>query len=253
MPAGPRCWSTRSPTRSVSRSTTTITRWTATRISASSAWAGACSAGLVDQARFKPEEVELAARPEIYSRFLIEPVRYDAAGLQETEYAIACGSVGGFGGFLSERFRRHDYQLGRRNCQQFLRRHFMLPENNPIFAHWSEEAKAAHRVYRSKCGTEIRPYNHSLKDDDVPHLPIIPLVDDAAELGAFAGMAGVLDRGTARVAKATPPPPGSRREAPDRPECQRRLGSHFLLWMAWRCERTHLEEWIIDKQIQRRP
>ena len=138
-------------------------------------------AGLINQARFKPEELELAARPDIYSRFLIEPVRYDGAGLNEMEYAVACGSVAGFGGFLAEKFRRHDYQLGRRNCQQFLRKHFVLPEDNPLFARWSPESRELHRVYRSKDGKEVRPLNHSEEDDDVPHLPIIPLVDDAAD------------------------------------------------------------------------
>ena len=36
------------------------------------------------------------------------------------QYAIACGSLGGFGGFLSKAFRHHDFMLGRRNCQKFL-------------------------------------------------------------------------------------------------------------------------------------
>ena len=97
------------------------------------------------------------------------------------EYAVACGSVAGFGGFLAEKFRRHDYQLGRRNCQQFLRKHFVLPEDNPPFARWSPESRELHRVYRSKGGKGIRPLNHSGEDDDAPHLPIIPLVDDAAD------------------------------------------------------------------------
>ena len=137
-------------------------------------------AGLIDQARFKPEELQLAVKPDIYSRFLIEPVRYDRAGENEMEYAIACGSLYGFGGFLSEGFRRHDYQLGRRNCQQFLRKHFVLPENNPLFDRrsWSPQARETHRVYRSKNGRDVHLLR--VEDDDVPHLPIIPLVGDAA-------------------------------------------------------------------------
>ena len=55
-----------------------------------------------------------------------------------TRSHLACGSVGGFGGFLSEDFRAHDFQLGRRNCQQFLRTTFALPDEeanrNPLFA-----------------------------------------------------------------------------------------------------------------------
>ena len=42
------------------------------------------------------------------------------------EHAIACGSLGGFGGFLSAEFRIHDFFLGRRNCQSFLRKYFVI-------------------------------------------------------------------------------------------------------------------------------
>src|SRR5262249_36211631 len=47
-------------------------------------------------------------------------------------FPIACGLLGGFGGFLDERFRSHDFQLGRRNCQQFLRNSFLVPSDNVI-------------------------------------------------------------------------------------------------------------------------
>ena len=204
-------------------------------------------AGLVNQARFKPEELELAVRPDVYSRFLIEPVRYDGSGLREMEYAIACGSVGGFGGFLSEKFRRHDYQLGRLNCQRFLRKHFVLPEGNHLFAQWSPGARAAHRVYRSSNGKEVRPFNHSVKDDDVPHLPIIPLVDDAAEpvpcpswpeysAEELAELRRLLHRRLDRVVARLVEQSVSG------------VPSRVLLRMAWRLERGKLErsisEWI---------
>lgn len=42
------------------------------------------------------------------------------------EHAIACGSLGGFGGFLSAEFRIHDFFLGRHNCQSFLRKYFTV-------------------------------------------------------------------------------------------------------------------------------
>lgn len=42
------------------------------------------------------------------------------------EHAIACGSLGGFGGFLSSEFRIHDFFLGRHNCQSFLRKYFVV-------------------------------------------------------------------------------------------------------------------------------
>jgi hypothetical protein len=52
----------------------------------------------------------------------------------EQRYTIACGLLGGFGGFLAEDFRALDFQLGRRNCQEFLRSTFGLPASNKILA-----------------------------------------------------------------------------------------------------------------------
>ncbi|MCS5938525.1 hypothetical protein LNO10_17645 [Klebsiella variicola subsp. variicola] len=72
------------------------------------------------QLRFNPDDLALAMDDEVYSRFLISPVRsVDANNPVSTENAMASGSLGGFGGFLSEEYRHHDYMLGRRNCQQF--------------------------------------------------------------------------------------------------------------------------------------
>lgn len=61
--------------------------------------------------------------------------------------AIACGSLGGFGGFLDKSFREHDFFLGRLNCQSFLRKHFRIKwsgENaveNAVTSAYSDEAK----------------------------------------------------------------------------------------------------------------
>jgi predicted acylesterase/phospholipase RssA len=91
---------------------------------------------LKQQARFKPEELVLAQDEKVYSRWMIAPIRYDAQG-KRADYPIASGMLGGFGGFLSEVFRRHDFQLGRRNCQKFLRETFVIPledaKKNPVF------------------------------------------------------------------------------------------------------------------------
>jgi len=87
---------------------------------------------LIDQARFKPAELLPAMDPSDHSRFLIAPQR-DVDGVEQT-YKIACGLLGGFGGFLDEKFRAHDFQLGRRNCQEFLRSIFGLTADNRIVA-----------------------------------------------------------------------------------------------------------------------
>jgi hypothetical protein len=39
-------------------------------------------------------------------------------------YFLACGMLAGFSGFLRKKFRQHDYQLGRKNAQAFLRFYF---------------------------------------------------------------------------------------------------------------------------------
>jgi len=89
---------------------------------------------LKDQVRVKPEALALAAEDDVGSRFLISPKRsIEAAdGTWEAPNPIASGLLGGFGGFVSQRFRDHDFQLGRRNCQRFLQRTFALPGSNPL-------------------------------------------------------------------------------------------------------------------------
>jgi hypothetical protein len=138
---------------------------------------------LIKQARFQPEELVLANDPDVYSRFLIVPRRgYRGDGTLEP-YTIACGSLNGFGGFLSRRFREHDYQLGRRNCQWFLKQYFALPSEgehrNRLFEAWTPEARAVHQIKRAGRGATAP--GHAAEGDVLPLLPIIPLVGKAAE------------------------------------------------------------------------
>jgi hypothetical protein len=126
---------------------------------------------LVNQARFKPEELALAESDNVYSRFIISPSRREADGRQ-AEFAIASATLGGFGGFFEESFRRHDYLLGRKNCQSFLKRYLALPESNPLFAAMSQEQKQAWQV-KERDGTPRRV--PGANGDALPALPIIPL------------------------------------------------------------------------------
>ena len=88
---------------------------------------------LIDQARFKPEELQKAADDLDFSRFMISPTREGNGTPEAKAFPIACGVLNGFGGFLHESFRRHDYLLGRRNAQAFLRWNFGLPDSNALF------------------------------------------------------------------------------------------------------------------------
>lgn len=130
---------------------------------------------LKDQARFKPTEIALALRENVYSRFLLAPRR--AKRVNNTDvlmrYAIATGLLSGFGGFLDRTLREHDYQLGRRNCQRFLAKTFALLPGNPLIAGspakqiagWTDSQRKLFRI---------------TEDGKVYH-PIIPLVGTAAK------------------------------------------------------------------------
>lgn len=96
---------------------------------------------MLSQMRSKPSEYRDALTADA-SSFLISPSRKiykNNVFVKEVfgEEAIACGTLHGFGGFLSKEFRIHDYYLGRYNCEIFLRDHFTVPssvlESNPIF------------------------------------------------------------------------------------------------------------------------
>ncbi len=76
---------------------------------------------------------------------MIFPSRRFTNELGEPEkdpYPISCGSLDGFGGFFSRNFREHDFQLGRKNCQSFLRNYFCIPTGRAremsAFEDWKE-------------------------------------------------------------------------------------------------------------------
>ena len=120
-----------------------------------------------NQARFKPSELVLAASEAIFSRYLIAPSRTILLGKEEP-FAIACGLLGGFGGFLSRKFREHDFILGQRNCQRFLATSFALPAYNKIIQRWPAIARANPKfVVPSAAGGPN-------------YYCIIPLIDNAA-------------------------------------------------------------------------
>jgi len=83
---------------------------------------------LKEQARFHPDDIRLALDADVYSRFMIYPSRATGPNAPVAGgKALACGALGAFSGFLCEAYRRHDFLLGRANCEKFLRKHFVLP------------------------------------------------------------------------------------------------------------------------------
>lgn len=108
---------------------------------------------------FKPEEMIMACDKENYTRFLIAPLRRNKEGSIASK-ALACGIFGGFGGFLSQDFRKHDYHLGRKNAQRFLTHHFVFPKK---YIDALPFANAA-----------------SIKSNDSGDIPMIPIIPGTA-------------------------------------------------------------------------
>lgn len=77
---------------------------------------------LRSQVLFKENDIAALFKDDT-SRNMIWPTRYNESG-QQLRNPIATGGLNGFAGFFDERFRHHDYMLGKKNCQNFLRYHF---------------------------------------------------------------------------------------------------------------------------------
>ena len=118
-------------------------------------------------ARFRQIDLTLAAADDVYSRFMIAPRRDRSNGGHASisgRRAIASGGMRAFLGFFCEAYREHDYMLGRRNCQAFLRNWFVLPPSNPLFGDWPQGA------------LENDDFKSQTRQD---HRQIIPLVGTA--------------------------------------------------------------------------
>ena len=88
---------------------------------------------VVNQSRIQGENIKLTCDPAVFSRWAISPSIDDT-----TRDALASASLGAFGGFFAKEFRDHDYQLGRRNCQWFLRQHFGVPLDNVVIKDYGQ-------------------------------------------------------------------------------------------------------------------
>jgi hypothetical protein len=112
---------------------------------------------MIQQTRYDTADLLLAADEKTFSRFMLTARRGDKTGAA----AIASSGLGAFLGFACRDFMHHDYMLGRRNCQRFLRSEFILDENNRVFESWAQ-LKASWRA-----------------PSDPGFLPVIPLVGAA--------------------------------------------------------------------------
>lgn len=129
---------------------------------------------LQNQAKFKPDLITDAIDEDDFSKFIIAPRRETKNKEKINGYkALASGFLGAFGGFLSKDFLKHDYYLGRKNCQSFLQHHFVIESDtqNPIFiAAYQDEAVRKRFLY-----TKGRKQ----------YLPIIPDMKYRTHIGSF--------------------------------------------------------------------
>jgi hypothetical protein len=195
---------------------------------------------LKDQARFKAIDLARAANVEVYSRFLIAPSRRIKRNgrdddADEAYQPLATGVLEGFGGFLCGKFPEHDYQLGRRNCQQFLRKRLVLAANNPLFKNWP--AKAQNPDFQIKEGRKtfrtIIPLLGSAKPE-VGH-PTWPRIGDDV-IDRF--MNHVKLRGNKLVANIT------REEMKERSWWER-----YAVYCGWLWYRSKILNWVRSRLV----
>jgi hypothetical protein len=128
--------------------------------------AGALVGALINQSRVKRHEiVQELNDPSV--KGVIFPMKWSVKldylegqrdrpfvkSKERRPFPIACESLRAFGGFMDERFREHDFFLGRNNARSFFRYFFSLPydeENpNPLFKDWTNDMIDTYGVRRN--------------------------------------------------------------------------------------------------------
>jgi predicted acylesterase/phospholipase RssA len=130
----------------------------------------------LSQSRFLGESLAALMSDSSFSRFAIAPS--DPDSVQKGKPALQCGSLGAFGGFLCRDFRKHDFLLGRRNCQQFLREHFAVLVTNPLI----DEALTAAGPYAAQIKAQFLvdcPSPNPGLPQGIVWMPLIPLCGKA--------------------------------------------------------------------------
>jgi hypothetical protein len=164
-----------------------------------------------NQARYDANDLSIATNPEVYSRFMLSPMRALPDGSTATgRKALASGGLNAFAGFLSESFRHHDFLLGRRNAENFLRNYFALPAGNPLFrageAFW---AKHGGRDDPTGPFWTITGSQHPTRPGDTLHERlIIPVLVPEEEWTHHQPARGVLDAEQRKWAVRARLPPG---------------------------------------------
>ncbi len=94
--------------------------------------AGGLFKALRNQVMFNQDGILDALELNDRTKFLIEPIRKIEINGEwvRPKSDLASAPISGFAGFLNRDLREHDFQLGRKNCQTFLRYYFAVSEEN---------------------------------------------------------------------------------------------------------------------------
>lgn len=98
---------------------------------------GSIASGLIrslrNQVMFNQEGILDAIVMAERTKFMIEPIRkeYKNGTWDRSKNDLASAPLAGFAGFINKDFREHDFHLGRKNCQDFLRYYFAI-ENKDV-------------------------------------------------------------------------------------------------------------------------
>eukprot|EP00172_Hildenbrandia_rubra_P003643 Plantae.Rhodophyta-Hildenbrandia_rubra.ctg6077.p1 GENE.Plantae.Rhodophyta-Hildenbrandia_rubra.ctg6077~~Plantae.Rhodophyta-Hildenbrandia_rubra.ctg6077.p1 ORF type:complete len:594 (-),score=101.22 Plantae.Rhodophyta-Hildenbrandia_rubra.ctg6077:3524-5305(-) len=91
---------------------------------------GELFSAMLENGRFKEDELEGAYDDTDYSKFIISPHRTIEG--KKVDPVLAASGLNHFAGFLDVKMRAHDFVLGRRNAQQFLKKYFVVPQEEAV-------------------------------------------------------------------------------------------------------------------------
>jgi predicted acylesterase/phospholipase RssA len=168
-----------------------------------------------DQSRFKHIDLELAQSDEVYSRFMIAPVRKLGRRTIYGDRALASRPLAALLGYLSIHYRHHDFMLGRENCHRFLRDWFVLPcaKDNADGAAHGDAGNPGNSLFSSWSATALANSAFKSQSDRRPeHRQIIPLVEPSVgwpqvpvwPAGRFAGFSTIREPLKSRLTRFYP-------------------------------------------------
>lgn len=128
---------------------------------------------LRNQVMFNQDGILEALSLSNRTKFLVEPKRKQPSGNQwiRSKKDLASAPLSGFGGFLDESFREHDFHLGRKNCQSFLRYYFAIENTNINKRFGSDVTEEA-----------LQRFSFSAKEDESKTPTYFPIIPDMRAL-----------------------------------------------------------------------